>query len=122
MSKPNLKDPKDYAYWERNQLVAALSKLFPAWLERHPDSDTEWEYDWRWIVFVVVPGKEAYYEQKYFQGGFKVKRKRQLSWHIHDGEFKHFAHLKIKQGNSWDGHTNEVKYERLATLKKKVWL
>ncbi len=42
-----LVEQKDGAYSERNQLVAALSKLLPAWLERHPDDDVDWEDDWR---------------------------------------------------------------------------
>ncbi|MEK9736095.1 MAG: hypothetical protein VW239_02075, partial [Candidatus Nanopelagicales bacterium] len=39
---------KDGAYEERNRLVAALSSVYPASLERHPDSDETWEDDWRW--------------------------------------------------------------------------
>lgn len=27
------KEGKDLVYWERNQLVAHLSKLYPSWLE-----------------------------------------------------------------------------------------
>ena len=38
---------KDLAYWERNQLVAYLSKEFQSWLELHPKEDTSWENDWR---------------------------------------------------------------------------
>jgi hypothetical protein len=34
---------KDAAYAERDRLVCALSKVFPAWLERHPEADTSWE-------------------------------------------------------------------------------
>lgn len=114
-----LKKEKDAAYWERNQLVAALSKIYPSWLERHPSSDKEWEDDWRWIVFIVIPGKEIFYEQKYVQGGFKVKKPRQLSWHIHDSELVNFMHLKYRLGSSWDGHTTEEKYDRLAKLKNR---
>lgn len=91
---------KDYAYYERNQLVAALSKLFPAWIERHPDSDTTWDKAWRNIIFINLPTG-------------------QCSWHIHDSEFNNFQHLpqSVAGIQSWDGHTNEIKYERLAALK-----
>jgi hypothetical protein len=119
VSAPDLSTPKDYAYWERNQLVSALSKLYPAWLERHPADDEEWEDDWRWIVFVTVPGKDKVWESLVPSSniGYYKKQKRQLSWHIHDTELKNFNHLKFKHGNSWDGHDNDEKYRRLATLK-----
>lgn len=85
---------KDLAYWERNQLVLYLTKLFPSWLERHPNEDVNWEHDWRNIVFIQFP-----------EGLF--------SWHIHDFEFDYFNHLSFKEGNSWDGCTSEQKYNRL---------
>lgn len=85
---------KDTAYSERNRLVCALSKLFPSRLERHPDSDTAWEDDWRWIVFIDTP-------------------KGQASWHIHDSELAWFDHLKRTDGNSWDGHSTAEKYARI---------
>jgi len=31
-----LEKEKNNAYWERNQLVLALSKIYAAWLEQHP--------------------------------------------------------------------------------------
>ncbi len=108
------REAKNQAYWERNQLVLALTKLYPAWLERHPESDTTWDRDWRWIVFVEIPTKELVH--KYEQGGFDIKRKRQLSWHIHDSEHPYFAHLEVREGNSWDGHTSEEKYRRLSMI------
>ena len=85
-----LREEKNQAYSERNKLVAALSKLFPASLERHPDEDIEWEDDWRWIVFIDLPTG-------------------QVSWHIHDPEMSQFAHLVPHQGREWDGHTTEDK-------------
>ena len=117
MSEQELIAQKDQAYWERNQLVSALSKIYPAWLERHPVDDTAWEDDWRWIVFIEIPTEEL--EQKYVQGGFLVKHKRQLSWHIHDSEYANFAHLKSRTGHSWDGHTTEEKYRRLRHIVKR---
>lgn len=100
-----LRAAKDTAYAERNRLVAALSKLFPAWLERHPDSDTAWEDDWRWIVFINLPNGPG---------------SGQVSWHIHDSELPQFDHLDRRSGNSWDGHTTEEKYLRLACIVGKL--
>ncbi len=88
---------KNGAYAERNKMVAALSKLFPSWLEDHPATDTAWESDWRTIVFINLPTGQA-------------------SWHLHDSEVPAFSHLSRLCGNSWDGHTTEQKYERLGAL------
>lgn len=85
---------KDLAYWERNQLVVYLSKLYPSWIEHHPIEDTTWENDWRNIVFIQFP--EGLY-----------------SWHIHDSEIEYFSHLSFREGNSWDGSTIEQKYNAL---------
>lgn len=46
---------KDGAYFERNQLVAALSKLFPASLAKHDVNDKSWDDDWRNIVVIELP-------------------------------------------------------------------
>lgn len=95
---------KNQAYWERNQLVRFLSKLFPSWLDRHPAEET-WEDDWRWIVMMMTPNG-------------------QLSWHIHDTELSDFDHLpradhtkKPSSHPKWDGHNFKEKYERLFGLK-----
>ena len=88
------KNSKDQAYWERNQLVLLLTKVFPAWRELHPKEDYNWEEDWRNIVFIQTPYGLA-------------------SWHIHDKELAHFAHLEMRVTNSWDGHTIAEKYQRL---------
>lgn len=93
-----LQRSKDGAYSERDNLVAALSKLFPASLERHDPSDTTWEDDWRWIVFIELPTGQA-------------------SWHIHNSELPMFDHLIRETGIKWDGHTTEEKYDRLAQIK-----
>jgi len=85
---------KQQAYWERNQLVCYLSKVHLSWLERHPETDTAWEDDWRTIVLIQTPEGQA-------------------SWHIHDSEKELFNHLEWRDGNSWDGHTTEEKYARL---------
>ena len=67
---------KDQAYWERNQLVSYISKLYPAWLEKHPEHDTYWDSDWRNIVFIQFPN------------GL-------MCWHIHDSEIEYFEHLEF---------------------------
>jgi len=92
-----LRDEKHGAYAERNNLVAALSKLFPASLERHPDEDTSWDDEWRWVVYIDLPSG-------------------QVSWHIRDSEVTQFDHLKRFQGRKWDGHTTPEKYARLEAL------
>lgn len=92
-----LRKQKDNAYAERDRLVCALSKLFPAHLARHPDSDKEWDDDWRWIVYVHLPTG-------------------QVSWHIHDSELPWFEHLP-KGENVWDGHDTAEKYRRLEALR-----
>lgn len=88
---------KDEAYHERNMCVAALSKVWPAHLMRHQESDTRWSDDWRWIVCIDVPTG-------------------QCAWHIHDKELVLFDHLERHEANDWDGHTTAEKYARLARL------
>jgi hypothetical protein len=92
----NLKAQKDNAYWERDQLVAALSKVYPAHLAWHPEDDKSWEDDWRNIVCVHLPTGQA-------------------TWHIHDREVPWFDHL-VRLPAHWDGHTTEEKYDRLAAI------
>lgn len=96
----DLIDQKNAAYAERNQLVAALSKLFPSHLMRHPESDPEWNDEWRWIVCIELPTGQA-------------------TWHIHDSELNLFNHLEEKP-NNWDGHGTVEKYNRLQGLLDKV--
>ena len=91
-----LREQKDGAYQERDQLVAALSAMFPASLERHPDGE-EWDDDWRWIVFIDLPTGQA-------------------TWHIHDSELPMFDHLPRLAGRTWDGNTTPEKYARLAAI------
>jgi len=92
-----LRAQKDTAYQERDRLVWVLSKLWPAHLARHPDSDPAWENDWRWIVCIHSPVG-------------------QLAWHIHDSERDWFEHLEVQE-NDWDGHTTKEKYDRLLGVK-----
>ena len=94
MENYNDLEREDKPYWERNQLVLYLSKIYPSWLETHPSADMEWEDAWRKIVFIEFP------EGKY-------------SWHIHDSELTYFKHLSFNRGNSWDGSTTQEKYDKL---------
>ncbi len=88
---------RDEAYTERNELVAALSKVFPASLEHHNAGDTSWDPEWRTIIAIDLPTGQA-------------------TWHIHDRERGMFAHLLPRVGYAWDGHTTAEKYARLAAL------
>lgn len=97
--KRRVEEARDPVYKERDALVCVLSKCFPSHLTRHPDSDKEWEDDWRWIVCVHLPTGQA-------------------TWHIHDSERGMFKHLSVFEDNHWDGHTTEEKYQRLANLKE----
>lgn len=88
---------RDRGYRERNMIVAALSRLYPSYLAKHPDSDESWERDWMTIVFVETP-------------------EGQLSWHMHDSDVPLFAHLQW-DANRWDGHSTDEKYARLEKLR-----
>lgn len=112
-----LKKQKDAAYWERNQLVAALSKLFPAHLAKHSEHDKDWEADWRTIVVIYLPPELNMQFQHVFKDdslGAPVKE-YQLSWHIHDTDVPMFDHLNY-QAYEWDGHSTEEKYRTLRNL------
>lgn len=86
----------DRAYYERNALVAALSKVYPSHIMDH-GPDPSWEPAWRNIVCIETPAG-------------------QLTWHMHESHMHMFAHLKPRDENTWDGHTTVQKYERLAAL------
>lgn len=93
---------KDAAYSERNQCVAFMAKMARAlgWTVfrgLHDEADAAWERDWRTIVFIIVPGAG------------------QLSWHFHDSELPLVQDLPRADGNHWDGHTTEQKYERMRS-------
>lgn len=100
-----LKKQKDQAYWERNQLVAALSKIFPVFLTKHPESDEDWDDDWRTIVVILLEGDM----NREFIGSDKMTD-YQMTWHIHDTDILMFDHLRYRDDFYWDGHTTEEKY------------
>lgn len=93
-----LEEAKNTAYAERQKMVQSLTFIFPAHMKRHPDSDSEWEDDWRNIVCIHGPAG-------------------QMTWHIHDSEAGMFGHLNRKpdpfEGCEYDGHTTPEKYDRL---------
>lgn len=97
-----LQEMKDCAYRERDQLVAALSKIFPSHLCMHGE-DPSWDADWLNIVCIHIPLTD--------------KCILQATWHIHQSELPMFQHLKM-QDNHWDGMTTEEKYKRLLELKE----
>lgn len=85
----------DEAYYERNQLVAALARLFPSGL-RKTDID-EWDPAWHNCVFIDLPTG-------------------QVSWHFHDREAHLFEGLPAYE-RPWDGHSTQEKYKRVANLR-----
>jgi len=135
---------KDNAYWERNQLVAALSKLWPAHLAKHPKEDESWDDDWRTIVVIYIEAQDAggSYQRNNSPGRSIVMLHNrpfyQLTWHLHDTDVELFDHLTYETilsdeqmnlrgqvsnnnwSNSepfvWDGHSTEEKYRRLRSL------
>lgn len=105
---------KDQAYWERNQLVAALSKVYPSSLGKHPTSDKTWDKDWMNIVYICIPVQCMVYGDLRNYMDYRVEQK-QLSWHLHKDDLVYFKHLQ-KAKIKWDGHTTDEKYERLKYL------
>jgi hypothetical protein len=92
-----VKKSRDNAYWERNQLVAALSKIYPSYLGYHEISDKSWDKDWMNIVYMELPTG-------------------QVSWHIHKSDLENFSHLRDYIKIKWDGHSTEEKYDRIRKL------
>ena len=85
---------KDEAYWERTQLVAALTKCFPAGIAK--TAIEGWSEDWHGCVYIDLPTG-------------------QVSWHYQDSQAKLFANLPA-YASEWDGHSTEEKYLRLEKL------
>lgn len=85
---------KELAYWERNQLVLYLSKLYPSWIEKHPPEDPEWEDEFRNLIFIQFP-----------EGIF--------SWQVNDLEMKYFKNISFRENLSQEADSEEEKYEKL---------
>ena len=103
--REEIEESKNQAYWERNQLVSLLSRLYPSHLALHDHKDENWEPEWRFIICVHTPESQA-------------------TWHIHNDDLKYFQHLvktedspdSLEKANHWDGHTTKEKYMRLGKL------
>lgn len=81
----------DNAYHERNNLVAALTQIFPSGIRA---TDIEgWDPDWQNCVYIDTP-------------------RGQISYHYHTSEAKLFAHLPAYT-KDWDGHSKELVHQRL---------
>lgn len=86
---------KNDAFHERNQLVALISKIYPAKLGKDESGQSILEN----VVYIDLPTGQA-------------------SWHITKDEIDLFAHLS-KAGDDqsiWDGHTKQEKIERVNTV------
>lgn len=110
---------KDQAYWERNQLVSVLSKIYPSSLGWHDGKD--WEDNWRNIVYITIPTTELSGALKYVPGApLSFNANMQLSWHIHRDDIDYFRHLGLSC-EEWDGHDTNEKYRRLSNIRIKKW-
>ncbi len=78
-------------YTERARLVAFLAACYPAAMLTD-DAEPDWP-----IVFVSTPAG-------------------QLSWHVARADLGLFEHVPATAEPTWDGHTTEEKYERLAEM------
>lgn len=96
VSYTDLMTGKDAVYCERNMLVSALSRLYPAGTLR--TKDVRWDPEWCGCVYIDLPSG-------------------QVSWHYHDRDATLFAHLPAYD-REWDGHDTEEKYYRLGELRK----
>ena len=78
-------------YQERAHLVALLSTHYPAVLSYNDPQEPEWP-----VCYIWTPHG-------------------QLSWHIAPDDLHLFDHLCVQEPAKaqWDGHTTEVKYERI---------
>lgn len=88
------RDILDLAYAERNQVVAALAKLFPSGTAR--TAIDGWDPAWHGCVYIDLPTG-------------------QVSWHYHEREAHWFEALP-PYTKPWDGHDTPEKYRRLAAL------
>lgn len=85
------------ALFERDALIAVLSKVWPSHLMRHPGDDVAWfkGHDLSLIVCIHSPAGR-------------------LAWHIADEDAPLFAHLRTRD-HEWIPADGENRYERLAT-------
>ena len=86
---------KDFAYMERNMLVAFLASMYPSGIRR--TNIEGWDPEWHGCVYIDTPAG-------------------QMSWHYHDSQAAFFEGLP-PYTKEYDGHTTEQKYERLGELR-----
>ncbi len=88
------KDDKDQAYFERNNIVAALARLYPSGTAT--TAILGWSDDWHGCVYIDLPTG-------------------QISYHFHDSQAYLFDELGPYIGE-WDGHDKDEVHCRLAAL------
>ena len=82
----------DSVYRERSQLVAHLASVFPSTIGYTDPGEPYWA-----VVSVNSP-------------------EGQMSWHIAPDDMDLFGHVPRDDTATWDGHSTEEKYARLARL------
>lgn len=82
----------DSVYRERAYLVAYLASIHPSTIGYHDPAEPDWA-----VVIIDLPTGQA-------------------SWHVAPDDMDLFGHVAISSVNTWDGHSTEVKYERLRKL------
>ena len=85
---------KDEAYLQRNNLVAALARIYPSGIMR--TNIPGWSEDWHGCCFIDLPSG-------------------QISYHYHDSHAYLFDGLPPYK-KVWDGHDKETVHKRLAAL------
>ena len=69
--------------------MAHLASLYPSTIGYHDPSEPDW-------AVVIVEGPRG-----------------QMSWHVAPEDMDLFGHVRRTEENAWDGHSTELKYERL---------
>lgn len=78
----------DAVYRERAHLLAHLAAIYPAHFQTDPQAP-----DWP-ILHLELPTGQA-------------------RWYIAPEDLDLFPHVTAGEEQEWDGHTNEIKYQRL---------
>ncbi len=87
--------PDPDLYRERAHLVAHLAAVYPSRIGVDPA-----EPDWPVVYVETAAG--------------------QLSWHISADDLPLFSHVPRSDGAEWDGHSTELKYQRLDNLTRTI--
>jgi hypothetical protein len=89
-----LREDKNSAYFERNNLVAALARVYPSGIRR--TSIEGWDDDWHGCCFIDLPSG-------------------QISYHYHNSHAHLFEGLSPYE-TPWDGHDKDTVHARLAAI------